>query len=205
MQLTQLRSGYSLPCSRWTWPLIACVCVAVVLPRSACAEGGGAAITGAKLEATEDGYQVDADIQLALTATLQEAVRKGVPLYFVVEFELQRGRWYWLDQTIVSASRERRISYAPLTDQYRISFSGSSQNVTSFEDVRRALSRVRSWTVVDKGRLKAGEKYDAALRFRLDTSQLPKPFQLSALASSEWSLASDWYRWTFTAPAESKP
>ena len=169
------------------------------------AEERGALITSAKLEGTEDGYQVDADIQLALTATLQEAVRKGVPLYFVVEFELQRGRWYWLDQTVTSASRERRISYAPLTDQYRISFSGISQNVTSFEDVRRALSRVRSWTVVDKGKLKAGEKYDAALRFRLDTSQLPKPFQLSALASSEWSLSSDWYRWTVTVPGESKP
>lgn len=185
--------------------MIVCLCIAALLPSRARAEASGAKITTAKLEASEDGYQVDADIQLALTATLQEAVRKGVPLYFVVEFELQRGRWYWVDQTVVSASRERRISYAPLTDQYRISFSGSSQNVTSFEDVRRALSRVRSWTVVDKGRLKAGEKYDAALRFRLDTSQLPKPFQLSALASSEWSLSSDWFRWSFTAPGESKP
>ena len=205
MPLIGLRSGYSLPCSRWTWPLIVCLCIAALQPSSARADPNGATITPAKLEATEDGYQVDADIQLALTATLQEAVRKGVPLYFVVEFELQRGRWYWVDQTVVSASRERRISYAPLTDQYRISFSGSSQNVTSFEDVRRALSRVRSWTVLEKGRLKAGEKYDAALRFRLDTSQLPKPFQLSALTSSEWSLSSDWFRWTFTAPGESKP
>lgn len=192
--------------SGWrAWPLIACICTAALAPAWVRAEERGALITSAKLEATEDGYQVDADIQLALTATLQEAVRKGVPLYFVVEFELQRGRWYWLDQTVTSASRERRISYAPLTDQYRISFSGISQNVTSFEDVRRALSRVRSWTVVEKGKLKAGEKYDAALRFRLDTSQLPKPFQLSALASSEWSLSSDWYRWTVTAPGESKP
>ena len=205
MPLIVLRSGCALPCSRWAWPVIVCFCIALLLPSTARAEASGATITTAKLEATEDGYQVDADIQLALSATLLEAVRKGVPLYFVVEFELQRGRWYWVDQTVVSASRERRISYAPLTDQYRISFSGSSQNVTLFEDVRRALSRVRSWTVVDKGRLKAGEKYDAALRFRLDTSQLPKPFQLSALASSEWSLSSDWFRWTFTVPGESKP
>lgn len=194
-----------MPRASRAWPLIVCICIVSLESAQARAEERGALITTAKLEATEDGYQVDADIQLALTATLQEAVRKGVPLYFVVEFELQRGRWYWLDQTVTSASRERRISYAPLTDQYRISFSGISQNVTSFEDVRRALSRVRSWTVVDKGKLKAGEKYDAALRFRLDTSQLPKPFQLSALASSEWSLSSDWYRWTFTAPGEGKP
>ncbi|MEO8385392.1 MAG: DUF4390 domain-containing protein, partial [Betaproteobacteria bacterium] len=170
---------------------------------SALAEG--ATISNAKLEASEEGYQVNADIELELTATLQEAVRKGVPLYFVVEFELSQGRWYWLDQTVVSASRERRISYAPLTDQYRISYSGISQNVSSFEDVRRALSRVRSWTVLEKGRLRAGEKYEAALRFRLDTSQLPKPFQLNVIASKEWALSSDWYRWTVTAPGELKP
>jgi hypothetical protein len=186
-----------------TWLLTGCCfCVAVM---AATAHAEGATISGAKLEASEDGYQVDADIELQLTATLQEAVRKGVPLYFVVEFELSRGRWYWLDQTLTSASRERRISYAPLTDQYRISYSGISQNVSSFEDVRRALSRIRSWTVLEKGKLRAGEKYDAALRFRLDTSQLPKPFQLNIIASKEWGLSSDWYRWTVTAPAEGRP
>jgi hypothetical protein len=31
---------------------------------------------------------------------------------------------------------------------------------------------------------------------RLDTAQLPKPFQVNAIASRDWSLASDWHRWT---------
>ena len=161
-----------------------------------CAHGQSASINSAKLEATEEGYQLDADIELQLTASMQEAVRKGVPLYFIAEFQLTRGRWYWLDQNVVSATRDRRISYAPLTDQYRIAVSGISQNVYSFEEVRRALSRIRSWTVAEKGQLKPGEKYEAALRFRLDTSQLPKPFQLNVITSKEWSLASEWYRWT---------
>jgi len=155
-------------------------------------------IQSAKLELTEEGYQLNADIELQLTSAMQEAVRKGVPLYFVAELQLTRGRWYWVDQTVVSANRERRITYAPLTDQYRVVTSGVSQNVSSFDDVRRLLSRVRSWTVADKGQLRPGEKYEAALRFRLDTSQLPKPFQLNVLGSREWSLASDWHRWSVT-------
>ncbi|MBL0122022.1 MAG: DUF4390 domain-containing protein [Betaproteobacteria bacterium] len=157
-----------------------------------------ASIAAAKLELTDDGYQLEADIDLQLTTGMQEAVRKGVPLYFIVEFQLTRGRWYWLDQSVISATRGRRISYAPLTDQYRIAISGISQNVSSFEDVRRVLSRIRSWTVAEKGQLKPGEKYEAALRFRLDTSQLPKPFQLNVITSKEWSLASDWHRWNVT-------
>ena len=162
-------------------------------PQLAWAEG--ATIQSAKLEATEDGYQLNAQIELSLTAAMEEAVRKGVPLYFTVEFELSRSRWYWLDQVIVRERRDRRVAFAPLTDQYRITVAGLSQNVASFDDVKRVLSRVRSWNVIDKGRLTPGEKYEAAVRFRLDTAQLPKPFQLNVLASKEWSLASDWYRW----------
>lgn len=164
----------------------------------ALARAQSANITTAKLDLTEDGYQLNADIDLQLTAGMQDAVRKGVPLYFIAEFQLTRGRWYWLDQGVISATRDRRISYAPLTDQYRIAISGISQNVSSFDDVRRVLSRIRSWTVAEKGQLKPGEKYEASLRFRLDTSQLPKPFQLNVITSKEWSLSSEWHRWNVT-------
>jgi hypothetical protein len=201
VRLEALHAAIRSPFVRVIW--LAVTIATGLAPMSAFAEG--ATISSAKLEATEEGYQIDADIELQLSATLQEAVRKGVPLYFVAEFELSRGRWYWLDQNVTSVSRERRISYAPLTDQYRISYSGISQNVSTFEDVRRALSRVRSWTVLEKGRLRPGEKYEAALRFRLDTSQLPKPFQLNIIASKEWTLSSEWYRWPVTAPGELKP
>ncbi|HEX9392832.1 MAG TPA: DUF4390 domain-containing protein [Usitatibacteraceae bacterium] len=170
------------------------IAFALGVPRIAAAEG--ATFHSVRLEATDEGYQLDAELDISLTAGMQEAVRKGVPLYFVVEFELTRNRWYWLDQVVARATRERRIGFAPLTDQYRVTVSGVSQNVSSFDEVKRILSRVRSWTVLEKGRLKPGEKYQAAVRFRLDTSQLPKPFQLNVLASKEWSLSSDWYRWT---------
>ena len=161
-----------------------------------------ATIRNPKLEATEDGYQLSADIDFQLTSSMQEAVRKGVPLYFVVEFEISKGRWYWFDQGVAKASRDRRVSYAPLTDQYRIGVSGVSQNVATIEDVQRLLSRVRSWTVLQKGRLKPGEKYEAAIRFRLDNAQLPKPFQLDILASKDWNLSSDWVRWTVVGESE---
>lgn len=176
----------------WAW-WFACL-VALWVPALAGAQSAN--ITSANLELTEEGYQLNADIDLQLTPGMQEAIRKGVPLYFIAEFQVTRGRWYWLDQSVVSVVRDRRISYAPLTDQYRIAVSGISQNVSSFDEVRRALSRIRSWTVAEKSQLKPGEKYEAALRFRLDTSQLPKPFQLNVITSKEWSLTSDWYRWT---------
>lgn len=157
-----------------------------------------ATVTNAKVEATEEGYQLNADFDLQLTPAMQDAVRNGVPLYFIVEFEITQGRWYWFDRTFVRTARDRRVAYAPLTEQFRVSTSGVTQNVRSFEEVKRSLSRIRSWTVAEKSRLHPGERYEAALRIRLDTARLPKPFQLNVLASKEWSLASDWYRWSIT-------
>lgn len=164
------------------------------LPTIANAEG--VQLTSVKLENSDDGIELNADFELQLSTTMLDTIRRGVPLYFVVEFELTRARWYWLDDIAIRATRERRVSYAPLTEQYRVATAGFSQNITNAEDIKRMLSRVRSWTIAEKGKLKPGEKFDAAIRFRLDTAQLPKPFQLNTFGSREWNLSSDWHRWT---------
>jgi len=177
---------------------ISCLCLTLCLAPAPAAYAEGVQLTAVKVEATDDGYQVNADFELQLANTLLETIRKGVPLYFVVEFELSRSRWYWLDDVAVRAVRGRRVCYAPLTEQFRLNTAGISQNLSNADDVRRALSRIRSWTIAEKGRLKPGDKFDAAIRFRLDTAQLPKPFQLDTIGSREWKLSSDWHRWTIS-------
>ncbi len=162
------------------------------------ARADGVQLTSVKLDATEDGYQLNADFEILLASSLFETIRKGVPLYFVVEFEMSRGRWYWLDEVSIRATRERRVSYLPLAEQYRLNTAGISQNLSTADDVRRVLSRIRSWTIAERGKFKPGDKFEAAIRFRLDTAQLPKPFQLNTFGSREWNLSSDWHRWTVT-------
>ena len=39
------------------------------------------------------------------------------------------------------------------------------------------------------------------MRLRLDWAQLPKPLQITAVASREWNLGTDWRRWSLVAPA----
>jgi hypothetical protein len=151
------------------------------------ARADGVQLTSVKLDATEDGYQLNADFEILLASSLLETIRKGVPLYFVVEFEMSRGRWYWLDEVSIRATRE-----------YRLNTAGISQNLSTADDVRRVLSRIRSWTIAERGKFKPGDKFEAAIRFRLDTAQLPKPFQLNTFGSREWNLSSDWHRWTVT-------
>ena len=160
------------------------------------AKAEGISIGSAKVEAGDDGYRLDAEFDIQFSPGLEEAVNRGVALYFVVEFELTKPRWYWFDEKPVQLSQTYKITYTPLLRQYRLSSGSAYQNFNRFDGVVRALSRVRGWPVADKGALRKEEGYQAALRMRLDTTQLPKPFQLNAVASRDWNLASDWYRWT---------
>ena len=153
----------------------------------------------AELRLEEDHYVLDAEFDSSLNATLEEAIVRGIPLYFVVEFDLWRPRLLWFDELIASHTITYRLSYSALTRQYRLSTGGAFyQNLATLEEAQRLISRVRGRNVVDKAALVKGVRYEAAVRLRLDTTQLPKPFQISALTSRDWNLSSDWVRWSFT-------
>jgi hypothetical protein len=152
-------------------------------------------VRAAELAATDEGIVLNGDFELDLTARLEEALAKGVPLYFLVEFECFRPRWYWLDEKIGTATLTLRLSFHALTRTYRLSTGALHRSYPTLGEAINALSRIREWLVLPRGALRAGYTYNAYVRMRLDTAQLPKPFQVSALANREWTLASPWRRW----------
>lgn len=164
---------------------------------------GNIEIRNPQLLAYEDGYALSADFSIDFSSRLEEAIEKGITLYFVLDFELERPRWYWMDDKVSTRSQVWRLSYHALTRQYRLSSGALHQSFESLDSALRMLSRVRNWVVVEEA-LKPGDTYEAALRMRLDISQLPKPFQVSALTSREWNLNSDWLRWKFVVPQPGK-
>jgi hypothetical protein len=176
------------------WSVVALV-FSALLP-AAFAEG--ITVQSATLVPDDDGWQLQAEFDIQFSPRLEEAVNRGVTLYLVMEFELAKPRWYWFDDKPVQMSQTYKISYTPLLRQYRLSVGNVYQNFTRFDEVTRVLSRQRGWHVADKGAIRIGQIYQAGLRMRLDPAQLPKPFQLNAIASSDWTLASDWHRWMIT-------
>lgn len=153
-------------------------------------------ITQFTLESTDEGHIVNANFDFELTPRLEEALNNGVALFFAIEFELIRPRWYWIDEKAASARIDVRLSFNPLLRQYRLSTGSLQRNFSSFAEAMINLSRIRSWLVVERDRLPPETSYLAALRMRLDTTQLPRPFQISALTDRELSLASPWKRLT---------
>lgn len=160
-------------------------------------------VTNPLVGASEDGYVLSADFKFEFNQRLEEAVTKGVVLYFVAEFELTKPRWYWLEEKAASRSQTYRLSYHALTRQYRVSTGGLHQSFSTLNDALLVFSHIRGWLVIDKSdkSVRQGEPYQAALRLRLDLNQLPRPFQITALGNKEWSLGSDWKTWQATLPA----
>jgi hypothetical protein len=169
---------------------------------------GGAAeieVRRAEIVAGEEDWQLDAEFGIVLGHRLEEVVSRGVALYFVAEFTLSKARWYWMDEHVAGRTQTWRLAYNALTRQYRLSSGALHQNFATLEEALGVLGRLRNWKVADKARLAPGEPYNAAVRLKLDLTQLPKPFQVSAIGNKDWNITAEVKRWSFTPPAEAAP
>jgi hypothetical protein len=101
-----------------------------------------------------------------------------------------------LNEKLANVRQQYRLSYNALTRHYRVGVGTLYQNFDTLAEALAFLSRVRLRDIAEPGALGKGASYTAALRLRLDSSQLPRPFQISAVGSREWSISSDWHRWT---------
>ena len=184
-------------------PFLATLGCAVLLTWMRPARSGGTIeVEQALLDVShpDDLVLLSADFVLSLTETLRDAVNRGLPLYFLTEVQIQRGRWYWLDETVVATHIEWRLSYHALTRQFRVASSGRSDSFESLEEAIAALSSVKRWHVAPLSRFQPATAYEVWVRMRLDTTRLPKPFQMAALTDRDWNPESEWKRFAFTVP-----
>lgn len=177
----------------WVAGLLAALCAAL-------ASANDIEVREARLRPTEEGLVLDGDFDFELTPRLAEVVANGVPLHFEVEFELTQRRWYWFDDRAAVKRLQVRLSYHPLSRQYRLANGQVQQTFATLDEALDALKRVRGWLVVERTVTLSSADYEAALRMRLDTALLPKPFQLSALTSRELQLESPWKRFVVRSP-----
>jgi len=153
-------------------------------------------VISAELQARDDpepGWYLNAQFDFEPSAAIEDAVRRGIPLYFTIDFELSRTRWFWFDKPLVSAVLGYRVSYSPLTRQFRLSRGALAQPFETLAEALATIRKVRDWRVTDRATAGSTDHLLARLRLRLDTSMLPKPFQVDALTNQDWALASEWH------------
>jgi hypothetical protein len=151
----------------------------------------------AEIVRSEDGYVLNTDFVLDFNSRLADALAHGVTLYFVAEVKIERPRWYWLNEVSVEQRLDFRLAYHALTRSYRLNIGNLRQNFAKLSDALHTMQHIRNWQLANLDGLAAGVSHHVMLRFRHDTKQLPGPFQLFAVAGSDWQADTGWMKWTF--------
>ncbi len=152
-----------------------------------------------RAERAEDGsLLVSAQVRFELSSAVQDVLTRGIAVYFVAEADLYRNRWYWTDKKLSAAVRQWRLAYQPLTRRWRLTVTSSNgvaagaaltQNFDSLNEALVAVQRTVRWRVADVNGLSQDADYNLDYRFRLDASQLPRPFQIGALGETDWEIS----------------
>ncbi len=199
---------------RWLDRALRQLCVLVfMLVAGVCQAQIATEISQYQVERAEDEILVSAQVAFELPSAVEEALLKGIPMSFVTEASVLRERWYWYDKKLASVQRNMRLAYQPLTRRWRLNVSaGLGREVSvglalnpsfdTLEDALSAIKRISRWKIVDAADLEGGVKYKVNFSFKLDLSQLPRPFQIGALGQSDWDLVAATSTTLTIAPAK---
>ena len=176
--------------ARWCSPLSAWLAVFLLVGAASCWGLLAQAPALSRFEMTrgEEGLLLDVAVRFDLPHTVDEALHKGVPLYFVADASLYHDRRYWRDRLIASASRTWRLSYQPLTRSYRVSFGGLSQSFDNLNDAVTTVSRIGRWKLAEPDQISDNETLYVEFSYKLDTGMLPRAMQIGIDGQPDWSL-----------------
>ncbi|HET8746138.1 MAG TPA: DUF4390 domain-containing protein [Ramlibacter sp.] len=163
--------------------------------RDASAQIHMAEVTQLEVERTEDDVLLSAAVRFELPQVVDDALAKGIPMYFLAEAAIYRDRWYWYDKRVAFATRHMRLSYQPLTRRWRLQVSSApignaglvlGQNFDTRDEALAALQRISGWRIARASAVDPDSVHTIDFRFRLDVSQLPRPFQIGAVGQADW-------------------
>jgi hypothetical protein len=180
--------------------LLVFACLAWSHGTPARAEAPVTEISAVRLEREGEAILLTANVKFELSAAVQDALYKGVPMVFVAEADTFRERWYWTNKRVLSAERHMRLAYQPLTRRWRLNVASGlikpaglalalNQNFDSLPDALAALQRLFRWKIGDISDQDLEQRHYVEFRFRLDMSQLPRPFQIGTLGQTDWNIA----------------
>lgn len=165
--------------------------IAALVPRAASADTTEIQLMQAVLEPQGNDLFLSLSWEYDLPETLVDSLRRGIALYFVCEVRLQSKRTLWFDKDLGHLELVQRISFSPLTRQYRFSRGGLSQNYDTLEQILPITRHLIGWRIAESSLLK-DSSLEIEARMRLDSSRLPKPLQVIVGGNSDWELDSDW-------------
>lgn len=167
---------------RWLLWLLWLACAGAV-------QAQGVELASLQVQKAEGALAIDFNVRVSLPRAVEEAVQRGVPIYFVAQAQLLRDRWYWRNERVARVSRSWRLAYQPLTNSWRVGLGGLYQTVPTLAEALAIASRSAGWKLADLSQLDASDKgYYLQFSYRLDTTQLPGPMQFGLTGQGDWAV-----------------
>lgn len=164
-----------------------CACLGFVAPAPALAQG--VELAALQVQKLDGALAIDFNARVNLPRAVEEAVQRGVPIYFVAQAQLLRNRWYWRDERVANVSRSWRLAYQPLTNSWRVGRGGLNQTFPTLSEALAIASRSSGWKLAELSQLDVGDKgYYLQFSYRLDTTQLPGPMQFGLGGQGDWAV-----------------
>ena len=190
---------------RWVQRALCVLCVLFIALSGVAGQSASAAeLTQLKVERAEDGIYLSALVQFDLPPVVEDALLKGIPLFFVAEADFYQARWYWTDRRTSRATRTLRLAFQPLTRRWRVNIyngpansvntsiglrSTLGQNYDTLADALNTLQRFSRWKIAEGADIEPDTIYKFEFRFNLDLAQLPRPFQIGVVGQKEWAVS----------------
>lgn len=160
-----------------------------------------AELTQFNVERADDGVYLSAIVRFDLPAVVEDALLKGIPMFFVAEADIYLSRWYWADKRVASATRTIRLAYQPLTRRWRVNIVSGlinnsaglratfNQNYDTLPEALSAVQRLSRWRIADNSEVEPDIRHKLEFNFNLDLSQLPRPFQIGVAGQKDWTIS----------------
>ncbi len=126
--------------------------------------------------------------RVSLPRAVEDALQRGVPIYFVAQATVLRSRWYWRDERIARVSRTWRLAYQPLTSTWRVGLGGLNQHFATLAEAMAVVTRGAQWRLADLAQIDPDSRHTLEFSWRLDTAQLPSPMVIGLVGGSEFAL-----------------
>ena len=160
-----------------------------------------AELTQLSIERADDGVYMSAVVRFELPGPVEDALIKGIPMFFVAESDVYQNRWYWADKRVASATRTIRLAFQPLTRRWRVNIVSGlinnsaglratlNQNYDTLPEAMSAVQRLSRWRIADNAEIEADVTHRLEFAFSLDLSQLPRPFQIGVVGQKDWVIS----------------
>lgn len=147
----------------------------------------------------DDWLVLRTQVPLSLPEPLLRAMERGVAVQLRAQLSLEQPRWWWRDAVHARVSRSYRLSYQPLTRQWRTQTQAAGATDASATTAGLTLShtharleaalahigRMAAWPIAPLAALPDAPLH-AQLRVQINASQLPQVLQIHERGSGNW-------------------